>query len=418
MSAPILECPPSGQPPTGHLAPRDTEPWAEAVVASHRAYADVSKRRAQRDWAECSRRGQRSDLARQTVEPRVLAVPGPAASTVRAVPQFLGAGAWDAAAWRERREPWGAQARGQPDGGRIGAGSGVPQQGPYSVGVARQDCGVVGQIAHGPHGVLVASARRPGSPCVARRLSLPEAWCREADAAKRARCGVPPAVVWQPAPALALERGKGVTERGHVPWPWGRADAHYGMHPAFLEGVAALGHGSCAAVPTTPGVGPEVGERLPPSPGPRGAPGPGLRVAPGTSPAHAGQPLGAPLPADAWRSYTRKAGSTGASTAACAVLRATRQRGRRPGHPVWLIVRRGLAPGAEVQYSVRNAPATGPHTTLVRRRGRRGPVETALEEGQTALGMAHDETRTWRGWHHHMPRTFLAPHGLWRLRLP
>ena len=50
-------------------------------------------------------------------------------------------------------------------------------------------------------------------------------------------------------------------------------------------------------------------------------------------------------------------------------------------------------------------------------RGLRWPVETALEEGKTELGMDHYETRTWRGWHHQMTLTFLAHHFLLRLRL-
>src|SRR5258705_11280509 len=49
-------------------------------------------------------------------------------------------------------------------------------------------------IAHGQHGVFVAYASSQGSTCVDRRLCLPEAWFSEAYAAKRARCGVPPAV--------------------------------------------------------------------------------------------------------------------------------------------------------------------------------------------------------------------------------
>ena len=125
----------------------------------------------------------------------------------------------------------------------------------------------------------------------------------------------------------------------------------------------------------------------------------------------------AQLPDDAWRPYTIKEGSKGPITAAFALLRATRKRGRRPGHPVWLICRRGLEPGAEVTYDVSNAPATCPPTTLVRLSGLRWPVETALEEGKTELGMDHYETRTWRGWHHQMTLTFLAHHFLLRLRL-
>jgi len=417
MSAPILEFPPSGQQPTGNLAPRDTEHLAEALVAYHGAYADVYKRREQRDWAEFYVRGQLSDLERKTVEPMVLALQGPAASTVRAVQPFLGEGAWDDAALLERREQWVAQDLGQPDGVLMCDGSGFPKQGHYSVGVARQYCGAVGTIANGQHGVFVASASSQGYPFVDRRLSLPEAWFSEAYAEKRARCGVPPEVVFQTEPALALEMVKGVTERGHLPFQWVMADEHYGMNPAFLDGVAALGKCYFAEVPKTTYVWPEAVEILPPGQGPRGAPRTGLRVAPGTSQAHDVQQLGAQLPDDAWRPYTIKEGSKGPITAAFALLRATRKRGRRPGHPVWLICRRGLEPGAEVTYDVSNAPATCPPTTLVRLSGLRWPVETALEEGKTELGMDHDETRTWRGWHHQMTLTFLAHHFLLRLRL-
>lgn len=156
MSAPILELPPSGRQPTGNLAPRDTEHVAEALVAYHRAYADVYKRRAQRDWAEFYMRGQLSDLERKTVEPMGLALHGPAASTVRAVQQFLGKGAWNDAALLERREPLVAQDLGQPDGVLICEGSGFPKQGHYSIGVARPYCGAVGKIANCQHGVFVA----------------------------------------------------------------------------------------------------------------------------------------------------------------------------------------------------------------------------------------------------------------------
>src|SRR6059036_1769565 len=96
-------------------------------------------------------------------------------------------------------------------------GSGLPKQGHYAVGVARHYCGAVGKIANGQHGVVVAYASSQGYPCVDRRWYLPEAWFSEAYAEKRARGGVPPEVVFQTEPALALEMVKGVTERGHLP---------------------------------------------------------------------------------------------------------------------------------------------------------------------------------------------------------
>jgi SRSO17 transposase len=110
----------------------------------------------------------------------VLALKGPAASTVRAVQPFLGEGAWDDAALLERREQLVAQDLGQPDGVLMCDGSGFPKQGHYSVGVARQYCGAVGKIANGQHGVFVAYASSQSYTFVDRRLSLPEAWFSEA----------------------------------------------------------------------------------------------------------------------------------------------------------------------------------------------------------------------------------------------
>jgi SRSO17 transposase len=390
---------------------------AEALAAYDSAYADMYKRREQREWAAFYVQGQRSSLERKTVEPLVLAVKGPDPSAVRAVQQFLGTGAWDDAALLARRERLVAQDLGQAAGVLICDGSGFPKRGEYSVGVARQYCGAVGKIANGQHGVFVAYASNHGYPFVDRRLYLPEARLSEAYAEKRARCGVPPEVTLQTEPALALAMIQGVVQRAQLPFHWVTADEHYGMHPAFLDGSAALGKCSVAEVPKTTWVWPAQVEIIPPGQGPRGAPRPGRRVAPSTPPAQTMQEIGACLPHDAWRHDTMKAGSTGPIVAAVALVRATCKRGRRPGHPVWLVFRRGLEPGAESKYDVRNAPATCPHTTLVQMSGLRWPVETALEEGKMALGMDHYETRTWRGWHHQMTLTFLAHHFLVRLRL-
>src|SRR6266581_4523255 len=110
---------------------------------------------------------------------------------------------------------------------------------------------------------------------------MPDAWCSEADAEKRARCGVPRDVAFQTEPALALEMVKGVAERGQLPFQWVAADEHYGMNPTFLDGVAGLGKCSFAEVPKTTYVWPEEVKIIPPGQGPRGAPYPGLRVASG-----------------------------------------------------------------------------------------------------------------------------------------
>jgi SRSO17 transposase len=189
---------------------------------------------------------------------------------------------------------------------------------------------------------------------------MPEAWCSDAYAEKRARCGVPTAVEFQTEPAVALEMVKGVAERGQLPFQWVTADEHYGMNPAFLDGVPGLGKFYCAEVPKTTCVWPEEVEIISPGQGPRGAPRTGLRVAPGTPQAPDVQQLGVQLQDDDWRPYTIKEGSKGPITAAFAFMRATSKRGRRPGHQVWLIFRRGLEPGAEIKYYLSNAPARCP----------------------------------------------------------
>lgn len=141
------------------------------------------------------------------------------------------------------------------------------------------------------------------------------------------------------------------------------------------------------------------------------------RVAAGAPKAQAVRQIAAQLPARAWRRATIKEGSKGPIEADCAFLRVTRARRGHPGLAGWLILRRSLQGHNEIKYFLSNAPASCPSAILVRISGLRWPVETALEEAKGELGMDHYETRTWRGWHHHMTQTFLAHHFLVRLRL-
>jgi len=416
-SAPAVAAPPSAQKPTGNLAPRDLQNLAQELVDYHGQYADLYQRREQREQAEFYLQGQLSDLERKTVEPMVLAMKGRDPNAIRAGQQFLGEGAWDDAAILERREKLVAQDIGEADGVLICDGSGFPKKGEYSVGVQRQYCGALGKIANCQQGVFVAYASSDGYTFVDRRLYLPEVWFSEEYAEKRKRCGVPEELEFQTEPELALEMVKGVAEREQLPFQWVNADEHYGMNPGFLDGVAGLGKSYFAEVPKNTLVWPAEVEILPPGQGPIGAPRKGPRVAPETPKARAVEQIGAELPAQAWKRHTIKEGSKGPITADFAFVRATSKRGRRPGHAVWVVFRRSLGPEAEIKYYLSNAPANCPRTTLVRMSGLRWPVETAIEEGKSELGMDHYETRTWRGWHHQMTLTFLAHHFLLRLRL-
>ena len=416
-SAPVGKAPPSGQKPLGNLAPRDLKNVAEELVAYHDEYADLYQRREQRQWAEFYLQGQLSDLERKTVEPMVLASKGRDVNAIRAVQQFLGEGTWDDEAILARREQLVAQDIGEPDGVLICDGSGFPKKGAHSVGVAPQYCGAVGKIANSQQGVFLVYLSSRDHTFVDRRLYVPEHWFSAEYAAKRERCGVPTGIEFQTEPELGLEMISGVVEREQLPFQWVCADEHYGMNPAFLDGVDALGKWYFAEVPKSTMLWPEEVEIMAPGKGRMGAPRKGPLVAPGTPKAQAVEQIGTKLPAALWRRDTIKEGSRGPIEAEFAFVRATAKRRRRPGHSVWVIFRRGLEPEADIKYYVSNAPADCRLPTLVRLSGSRWPVETALQEGKSELGMDHYETRTWRGWHHQMTLTFLAHHFLLRLRL-
>ena len=416
-SAPVVKAPPSGHKPLDNLAPRDIQNLAEELVAYHEEFADLYQRREQRQWAEFYLQGQLSDLERKTVEPMVLAIKGRDANAVRAVQQFLGEGTWDDAAILARREKLVAQDIGEAEGVLICDGSGFPKKGAHSVGVAPQYCGAVGNIANSQQGVFLVYLGSRGHTFVDRRLSLPKHWFGAQYREKRERCGVPTDLEFQTEPELALEMVEGVVKRAQLPFQWVCADEHYGMNPAFLDGLDALGKWYFAEVPKNTLVWPAEVEIIAPGKGSMGAPRKGPLVAPRTAKAPEVKQIGTRLPVSAWHRYTIKEGSKGPIEADFSFVRATAKRGRRPGHAIWVVFRRGLEPESEIKYYVSNAPADCRHRTLVRLSGSRWPVETALQEGKSELGMDHYETRTWRGWHHQMTLTFLAHHFLLRLRL-
>ena len=310
-----------------------------------------------------------------------------------------------------------AESLGEADGVVICDGSGFPKQGTHSVGVAPQYCGALGKIANCQQGVFVAYVSRRGYTFLDRRLYMPAEWFDDAHAALRQRYGVPTELKFQTEPQLALAMVQGLVERAVVPFRWVVADEHYGMIPAFLDGVAATGKWYFAEVPATTKVWRGAPSIEPPGTGEPGRPRKYPRVAVGTPPVEEVQQIAAGLPARAWQRVLIKEGSKGPIEADFAFVRVTRARRGRPGLEGWLILRRSLTASPEIKYFLSNAPAACPHATLIRVSGLRWPVETALEEAKGALGMDHYETRTWRGWHHHMTQTFLAHHFLLRLRL-
>ena len=77
---------------------------------------------------------------------------------------------------------------------------------------------------------------------------------------------------------------------------------------------------------------------------------------------------------------------------------------------VWtrgLLIRRNIADG-ECAYFTTWCPAGTTVETLVAVEGRRWAIEDAFETAKTELGLDHNETRSWHGWHRHVSLVMLA----------
>jgi SRSO17 transposase len=72
-----------------------------------------------------------------------------------------------------------------------------------------------------------------------------------------------------------------------------------------------------------------------------------------------------------------------------------------------LLVRRHVGDG-ELAYFTTWCPAGTPIEALVAVEGRRWAIEDAFEAAKNELGLDHNETRSWHGWHRHVSLVMLA----------
>jgi SRSO17 transposase len=72
-----------------------------------------------------------------------------------------------------------------------------------------------------------------------------------------------------------------------------------------------------------------------------------------------------------------------------------------------LLIRRNLADG-ECAYFTTWCPAGTGIETLVAVEGQRWNIEDGFETGKNELGLDHNETRSWHGWHRHVSLVMLA----------
>lgn len=284
-----------------------------------------------------------------------------------------------------------------------------PKKGRHSVGVARQYCGQRGKTENCQVAVSLSVANAELNLPLAYELYLPEEWAT--DAVRRARAGVPTAVVFRTKPAIALEQIDAALAAGVARAPV-LADPGYGEETAFRAALTARGLPYVVGITAATTVWPAGAGPLPPKRyAGRGRPPTLVRRTARHQPV-AVKALALAAPARAWRPITWREAARGRQRSRFLVTRvrpAHRDTQRRtPRRTEWLVVEWPVGEREPTKYWLATLPATTAHRTLVRLAKLRWRIERDYEELKQELGLTHFEGRSWRGFHHHATMTIAA----------
>ncbi|MCW2239202.1 IS701 family transposase [Azospirillum canadense] len=301
----------------------------------------------------------------------------------------LGRTAWDADALRDVVREYALEALTEPDATLVIDETGFLKQGKASCGVGRQYTGSAGKITNCQIGVFAAYVSAKGHAFIDRRLYLPKDWTSNPD--RLAMAHVPEAVRFATKPAIAVAMVRRALEAA-VPFAWVAADTVYGVGElemalrragkGYVLGVTGAAHFNSW------GARPDVG---------------------GTA-----EDIAKALAEDDWVRLSAGAGSKGPRLFDWAYLELADLDpdyvGAPPGLGLWtrgLLIRRRPADG-ELAFFTTWCPEGTPIDTLVRVEGQRWAIEDAFETAKTELGLDHNETRSWHGWHRHVSLVMLA----------
>jgi SRSO17 transposase len=301
---------------------------------------------------------------------------------------ILGRGHWDADGLRDILQDYALETLADPEAVLVIDETGFLKQGHASCGVARQYTGSAGKITNCQIGVFACYVSRHGHAFIDRALYLPKAWAE--DPVRRSRAHVPETVDFATKPAIA----RSMIERAlaaKVPFSWVAADSVYGVGDieialrragkGYVLGVSAKhafnSWGKAYAVSGTAG---SIAEDLPP---------------------------------EAWQRLSAGAGTKGERFHDWAYLDLADLDGGEftaDLSGVWtrgLLIRRNIADG-DLAFFTTWCPQGTEVEMLVRVEGHRWAIEDSFETAKNELGLDHNETRSWHGWHRHVSLVMLA----------
>lgn len=301
---------------------------------------------------------------------------------------ILGRGRWQADALRDVVRDYAVESLADQDAVLVVDETGFLKQGKASCGVARQYTGSAGKITNCQIGVFAVYVSRHGHAFIDRTLYLPKAWADDPNRLVAAH--VPPEITFATKPRLALAMIERAIAAG-VPFAWLAADSVYGVGEVETA-LRRAGKGYVLGVNASHRFNSWGGK--PP-------------VA-GTAEAIAGN-----LDPAIWRRLSAGAGTKGPRLYDWAYLELAdldiaEYDDTRTG--LWtrgLLIRRSLADG-ECAFFSTWCPAGTTIETLVAIEGHRWAIEDGFETAKNELGLDHNETRSWHGWHRHVSLVMLA----------
>jgi SRSO17 transposase len=301
---------------------------------------------------------------------------------------ILGRGRWDADALRDVVREYALETLADEDAVLVVDETGFLKQGKASCGVARQYTGSAGKIANCQIGVFACYVSRHGHAFIDRALYLPKEWTDDPKRLKAAH--VPEDAGFATKPQIARRMiARAISAK--APFSFVAADSVYGTGDIETM-LRKAGKGYVLGVASNH-VFHSWGKR---------------QLIGGTA-----AKLAQSLPKSAWRRLPAGEGTKGPRLHDWAyleladldvseyndTLEGTWTRG--------MLIRRTIADGDLAFFSTWCPKATSIQK-LVLVEGHRWAIEDSFETAKNELGLDHNETRSWHGWHRHVSLVMLA----------
>jgi SRSO17 transposase len=301
---------------------------------------------------------------------------------------ILGRGRWDADALRDVAREYALETLGDADAVLVVDETGFLKQGKASCGVARQYTGSAGKITNCQIGVFAAYVSRHGHAFIDRTLYLPKEWTDNCARLKAAH--VPNDLEFATKPQIAQRMIARAITAG-VPFSFVAADTVYGTGKIETL-LREAGKGYVLGIASNH-VFHSWGK-------PQSVSGPAATIAQS-------------LPRAAWRRLSSGEGTKGPrlhdwAYVELADLEVGQYNDALTGE--WtrgLLIRRNIANGDLAFFSTW-CPKNTPLAKLVAVEGHRWAIEDSFETTKNELGLDHNETRSWHGWHRHVSFVMLA----------